>query len=56
MSAVPASNEPDLPPLLDCDLMADLSLAVLDEPVPSALHHVERHANNRVEADHGQLK
>ncbi|MGI5242113.1 IS6 family transposase [Dactylosporangium sp. CA-139066] len=30
--------------------------AVLDELVPSALHHVERHANNRVEADHGQLK
>ncbi|MEV0568505.1 IS6 family transposase [Dactylosporangium sp. NPDC050588] len=30
--------------------------AVLDELVPSAWHHVERHANNRVEADHSQLK
>jgi hypothetical protein len=24
--------------------------------VPSAWHHVERYANNRIEADHGQLK
>jgi transposase-like protein len=30
--------------------------AVLDELVPAAWHHVERHANNRVEADHSQLK
>jgi transposase-like protein len=30
--------------------------AVLDELVPSAWHHVERHADNRVEADHSQLK
>jgi transposase-like protein len=30
--------------------------AVLDELVPSAWHHVERHANNRVKADHSQLK
>jgi transposase-like protein len=29
---------------------------VLDELVPSALHAVERHANNPVEADHGRLK
>lgn len=29
---------------------------VLDELVPSAWHHVERYANNRIEADHGQLK
>jgi len=29
---------------------------VLDELVPSALHIVERHANNPVEADHGRLK
>jgi transposase-like protein len=29
---------------------------VLDELVPSAWHHVERHANNPTEADHGQLK
>jgi IS6 family transposase len=30
--------------------------AVLDELIPSAWHHVERHANNRIEADHSQLK
>src|ERR1700722_1002001 len=29
---------------------------VLDELVPSALHTVERHANNPIEADHGRLK
>jgi transposase-like protein len=29
---------------------------VLDELVPSAMHTVERHANNPVEADHGRLK
>ncbi|MEU7873109.1 IS6 family transposase [Dactylosporangium sp. NPDC049140] len=30
--------------------------AVLDELIPSAWHHVERYVNNRVEADHSQLK
>ncbi len=30
--------------------------AVLDELIPSAWHHVERYANNRIEADHSQLK
>ncbi|MGO9297395.1 MAG: DDE-type integrase/transposase/recombinase [Streptosporangiaceae bacterium] len=29
---------------------------ILDEMVPSALHTVERYANNPVEADHGRLK
>jgi transposase-like protein len=29
---------------------------VLDELIPSAWHHVERYANNRIEADHSQLK
>jgi transposase, IS6 family len=29
---------------------------VLDEMLPAAWHHVERYANNRVEADHTQLK
>src|SRR4051794_29769541 len=29
--------------------------AVLAELVPSAWHHVEQYANNRIEADHGQL-
>jgi transposase-like protein len=30
--------------------------AVLDELVPSAWHHVQRYANNPIEADHGRLK
>jgi transposase-like protein len=30
--------------------------AVLDELIPSAWHHLERYANNRIEADHSQLK
>ena len=30
--------------------------AVLEELVPAAWHHVEQHANNPMEADHGQLK
>jgi transposase-like protein len=30
--------------------------AVLDELVPQACHHVQRHANNPIEADHSQLK
>ena len=29
---------------------------VLDELVPAARHHVERWANNRIEADHSRLK
>ncbi|HEY7175774.1 MAG TPA: IS6 family transposase [Micromonosporaceae bacterium] len=29
---------------------------VLDDLIPSAWHHVERWANNRIEADHSQLK
>ena len=29
---------------------------VLDELIPSALHIVEQHANNPIEADHGRLK
>jgi len=29
---------------------------VLDELIPSARHHVERYANNRIEADHSRLK
>ena len=31
-------------------------LRVLDQLIPSALHTVERYANNPIEADHGQLK
>jgi transposase-like protein len=30
--------------------------AVLDELIPQSWHHVEQHANNRIEADHSQLK
>jgi transposase-like protein len=30
--------------------------AVLDELIPSVWHHVERHANNPIEADHSQPK
>ena len=30
--------------------------AVLDELIPKAWHHVERYANNPIEADHSQLK
>jgi transposase-like protein len=29
---------------------------VLEELLPAAWHHVERHANNPIEADHSQLK
>jgi transposase-like protein len=35
---------------------APACVRVLDELVPSALHTVERYANNPVEADHGRLK
>ena len=35
---------------------APLCPRVLDEPVPDAWHHVQRYANNRIEADHGRLK
>ena len=30
--------------------------AVLERLIPSAWHHVEQYANNRIEADHRQLK
>jgi transposase-like protein len=29
---------------------------VLEELIPSAWHHVERYANNPIEADHGRLQ
>jgi transposase-like protein len=29
---------------------------VLDERAPAAWHRTEQYANNRMEADHGQLK
>jgi transposase-like protein len=30
--------------------------AVIEDLIPSAWHHVEQYANNRIEADHSQLK
>jgi transposase-like protein len=35
---------------------APIYRAVLEELLPAAWHHVERHANNPIEADHSQLK
>ena len=35
---------------------APVYLALLEELVPAAWHHVEQYANNPIEADHGQLK
>jgi hypothetical protein len=35
---------------------AAVYLRVLDELVPAAWHHVERWANNQIEADHSRLK
>ena len=35
---------------------AQIHPALLDELIPSAWHHVERQANNPIEADHSQLK
>jgi IS6 family transposase len=35
---------------------APVYLAVLDELLPAAWHHVEQYANNPIEADHSQLK
>ena len=35
---------------------ASAYVRVLDDLVPSTWHHVERHANNPIEADHSQLK
>jgi transposase-like protein len=35
---------------------APVYLAVLDELIPSAWHHVEQYANSPIEADHSQLK
>jgi transposase, IS6 family len=31
-------------------------LAVVDEVIPNAFHNTTQYANNRIEADHGQLK
>jgi transposase-like protein len=35
---------------------APVYLAVLDDLVTGAWHHLEQYASNRIEADHGQLK
>ncbi|WP_432906384.1 DDE-type integrase/transposase/recombinase [Micromonospora matsumotoense] len=42
-----------------CEVVTDAApvcVTVLDDLVPSVWHHVERHANNPIEADHSQLK
>ena len=42
-----------------CEVVTDAAPVyprVLDELVPAAWHHVERWANNRIEADHSRLK
>ena len=36
--------------------VAPIYLRVVDELVPAAWHHVERYANNRIEAAHSRLK
>ncbi len=41
------------------EVMADKAAVyprVLDERVPAARHRTDRYGNNRIEADHGQLK
>ena len=45
--------------VIPTEVITDAALVyptVLDELVPSAWHHVERYANNPIEADHGRLK
>jgi transposase-like protein len=42
-----------------CEVVTDAAPiypAVLEVLIPAAWHHVERHANNPIEADHSQLK
>jgi len=38
------------------EVVTDAAPVYLDDLAPSAWHHVELHANNPIEADHGQLK
>jgi transposase-like protein len=45
--------------VVPCEVVTDAAPiypAVVEELIPSAWHHVERHANNPIEADHSQLK
>jgi transposase-like protein len=45
--------------LTPCEVVTDAAPVypgVLDELIPQAWHHVERYANNPIEADHSQLK
>jgi transposase-like protein len=45
--------------VMPTDVVADAAAVypgVLDELIPSAWHHVERYANNPIEADHSRLK
>ena len=50
--ALDAHGQPD-------EVITDLAPAleaVIEEQVPNAFHNTEKHANNRVECDHGRLK
>ena len=51
-AAIDAHGEPD-------EVITDRAAAlanVIAEMIPDAVHNAERHANNRVECDHGRLK
>jgi len=50
--ALDAHGEPE-------EVITDLAPALetaIEEPIPDAFHNTEKHANNRVECDHGRLK
>jgi transposase-like protein len=47
LKAIPGEVVPDAAPVYP---------AVLEDLLPTAWHHVERYANNAIEADHSQLK
>jgi transposase-like protein len=46
-------------PVLPVEVVTDKApsyVGVMDDLLPGAFHNVDRHANNRIEADHGRLK
>jgi transposase-like protein len=47
LKVTPAEGDHRRPPVIP---------GMRDEQVPSAWHHVERYANNPIEADHSQLR
>jgi transposase-like protein len=52
-SALATSQVPPVEVVTD---KAPTYVGVLGDLLPAAFHNVERHANNRIEADHGRLK